>query len=136
MATFLNSRRALLIFVALDVIVFGLLVHYLLSGAFANFLADALYAVMIYLLIAVIWPKAKHLLVAACALGFSAGVELFQLTPLPAQLSEAFPPARLVLGTTFSAIDLLAYAVGVVVVLAVDFVITERLRQWRISRSE
>lgn len=47
-------------------------------------------------------------------------VELLQLTALPAVLAGVFPPARLVLGTTFVATDLVSAAFGVGLALVVD----------------
>ena len=46
------------------------------------------------------------------ALAVSWAVELAQLTGIPADLSRHSMPARLVLGSTFNAPDLLWYVVG------------------------
>ena len=50
--------------------------------------------------------------VAVVAFALCALVELAQLTGIPAAVVDAVPVARYALGTTFAAVDLLAYAVG------------------------
>jgi hypothetical protein len=81
-------------------------------GEAGGYLGDALYAALVYLLFlfarpagapAVLWGAAT----AACWL-----VEAAQLTPWPAELAAHSVLARLVLGTTFNAGDLPAYAAG------------------------
>lgn len=71
-----------------------------------------LYAVLIYLLVAFFAPRWPPLRAAALALGVCVAIELFQLTPVPGELGAAFAPLRLVLGSTFVATDLVAYAIG------------------------
>lgn len=130
------TRRFLLAFVAFDVVIAGLLIHFFLKGDVASLVADALYTVLIYLIIAVILPLAAHWRIAAWAFGFSTLIEILQLSSLPTRWGNSFPPLRLIFGTTFSVWDIVAYAVGALVALAVDFVVTQRLSQWRASRSE
>lgn len=81
---------------------------------------DALYAVLIYLLVAFCAPRARTAVTVAVTVGICAAIELFQLTGIPADLGQAFPPARLVLGTGFLWSDLLLYLVGVGAAAAVD----------------
>jgi hypothetical protein len=50
--------------------------------------------------------------VALIALVICYGIEVAQLTPVPAYLSEQHVLLRLAFGTTFSAWDLVAYTVG------------------------
>ncbi|GAA3888408.1 hypothetical protein GCM10022381_32870 [Leifsonia kafniensis] len=118
--TAVGRRRAWLLGVAVLVIAGGLLVHALGSGAVADFTADALYAVLIYVLVAFLLPRSTSLAVAGIALAFCVAIELFQLTGVPSALSEVFPPARLVFGTTFAPVDLIAYALGTGLTWAAD----------------
>jgi hypothetical protein len=111
-----RRRRIRLAVVAAVVVVAGLLVH----RAGAGFLADALYTVLIYLLVALIVPRARVIVPAAIAFGFSAAVELFQLTDVPARLADVVPASALVLGTGFQGPDLGAYAVGAGAAAAAD----------------
>jgi hypothetical protein len=108
-----RSRRGLLV-TGMIVVIAGLLAHFLLVGPAADFLADALYAVLVYVVLCFAAPRFPGLPLAVVAWGICALIELSQLTGVPAALAEAFPPVRLVLGTTFVAVDLVAYAVGVV----------------------
>lgn len=128
-ATVRTRRRGLLVAAAL-VIVAGLAVHLLGSGPVADFAGDALYAVMIYLVIAAVFARAASWLIGTAAVVVCALIEVFQLTGLPGVWAEAFWPVRLVLGAGFDARDLIAYAVGVVVATTCDL-ITRRSRARR-----
>lgn len=129
-----KTRRTVILIAAALTVALGLGVHFLAAGDAAGLLADALYTVLAYFVLAFLFPAARHARVAAGALAFSAAVELFQLTDLPAQLAEAFPPSRLVLGTTFAVPDLAAYAVGAAAAWAADAAVSRR--QWVRSQLE
>ncbi len=73
-------------------------------------LGDALYAVMVYLVLALLAPRARPDRRAILALGLCAAIELFQLTGLPMQVAHT--PLRWLLGTTFAWEDLACYALG------------------------
>jgi len=75
-------------------------------------LGDALYAVLVGLLVVLVAPRTRGLVVGALAFAWCALVELAQLTGLPGHAMDAVPLLRYVLGTTFVATDLLAYAAG------------------------
>lgn len=79
-----------------------------------------LYAVLVYLVTALLLPRSLRWLVGAAALAVCWGIELFQATGVPAVLGAQWPPIRLLLGTTFVAVDLLSYAAGVLGALMVD----------------
>ena len=85
--------------------------------------------------IAIVGPLLSILLpaigpaVAACwALGISWAVEFLQLTEIPAQLSAAVPLTRLVVGTTYNALDLVAYVVGAAAAYLVHRMFATRIR--------
>ncbi|MGN8244575.1 DUF2809 domain-containing protein [Cellulomonas soli] len=81
---------------------------------------DVLYAVMVWLVLALVAPRTRTRLLTAVAFGLCALVELAQLTGGPAAVVDTFPPARYLLGTTFVATDLLAYAAGCLAAAALD----------------
>lgn len=112
--------------VAVPVLAAGLVVRDVTTGAVGKYGGVALYAVLIHVLVVVVAPRLRPPAVAGVALGICVLVELAQLTPLPAALSERSVVARLVLGSTFNAPDLLWYAVGVAVALAVDRLVRGR----------
>jgi hypothetical protein len=107
-----TRRRAWLLGVGVLVIALGLGVHAADLASIGDFTADALYAVLIFLVVAFVIPRAASLTVAGIALAFCVAIELLQLTGVPSALAQTLPPARLVLGTTFAPVDLIAYAVG------------------------
>lgn len=72
-------------------------------------LGDALYAVLIYLLLALARPTARPVALGASAFGISLAVELFQLTGVPARAPRV---VAMVLGTTFAWHDVACYAIG------------------------
>jgi hypothetical protein len=83
----------------------GLLIRAFLDGPFAKYAGDALYTVLLYLLVLLAFPAARPARVAAIALAASWLIELSQLLDLPELV-------RPVLGSTFNLPDLLWYAVG------------------------
>jgi len=93
------------------------------SGTWTNHTGDALYAVLIYLLVAAVASRIPSWQAAAAALAVCTAVELLQLSPLPAALGEIFPPARLVFGTTFGMLDLVSYGTGVLAAALLDSVL-------------
>lgn len=82
------------------------------DGAFAKYAGSALYTVLLCALVAFCAPRARPLAVAGAGLALSWAVEFFQLTGVPAGLSERSGVARLVLGSTFNGPDLFWYAVA------------------------
>ena len=106
---------------AAAVIPIGLFLRSLPLGLAADVAGGVLYAVLCYLLIACVLPRWRRPLVATAALVWCFGVELLQLTDFPAQLAQSFAPARLVFGTSFAALDLAAYLVGVLGIWLVDW---------------
>ena len=101
------------------VVLVGLMVHGVRSAA-TSFAADALYTVLLYLLVALAWPRLRPWWPAAIAFGLSAAVEFFQLTGIPAELADRVPLVALALGEGFSPLDLLAYACGAAAAAVVD----------------
>lgn len=123
--TSLARRRLGLALAAVVTVAAGLAVRLGLRGVpgtawWTGPVGDVLYAVLIYLLAAFCAPRVRTAALAAAAFGICAAIELFQLTGIPADLGQAFPPARLVLGTGFLWSDLLLYLVGVGAAAAVD----------------
>ena len=88
------------------------------SAPLAQYSGTALYASMIYAGVFVLFPVVTPAIAAGAAIAFCWLVELFQLTGVPAQLSERSLLARLALGVHFDPTDLLRYVIGVVPLLA------------------
>lgn len=109
-----GARRARVVagVVGVGLVGLGLLVSRL-DGPLSDPAGDAVYAAFVYALLVVVAPRARPGRVAAIAFAVCALVELAQLTGLPARAVDAVPVARYALGTTFAAVDLVAYAVGV-----------------------
>src|SRR4051794_33983257 len=88
---------------------------------FDKYLGDALYAAMVYVILRLIWRTSG---IALVSMAVMTAIELFQLTLIPAHLltSEHLAVrigARL-MGTQFSFLDLLAYAIGIGCIYLVD----------------
>jgi hypothetical protein len=81
-----------------------------------NYLGDGLYAAMFFIL-CTIALKGRERLSAVLAGLIVGSMEVFQLSGIPLELStSANPLVRLVarlIGTTFSYLDILAYAIGI-----------------------
>lgn len=115
---FARSRRALLVS-GCAVIVAGLLVRSV-PGAVGDVAGGILYAVLVFVLVALVFPATAGLRIGVMSLAVCVAVELLQLTGLPAVAAELLPPIRYVLGTTFVAADLIAYAGGSGLAVLVD----------------
>lgn len=119
-----TRRRITLAVVAAVTVGIGLVVHLGVSGMIGDIVGDALYAVLIYLLVAFLAPRRPRPAIAVVAFVFCAAVELLQLTGLPREWATLFPPIRLVLGSGFDVRDLAVYAGAVAVAALVDVVVT------------
>lgn len=88
---------------------------------FDKYLGDALYAAMVYVLFRLTGRIAHAAVLSAVAM---TAIELFQLTRIPAGMlrSEhlAVRASARLLGTEFSILDLVAYAVGIGFLAAMD----------------
>ncbi|TFD50221.1 DUF2809 domain-containing protein [Cryobacterium frigoriphilum] len=109
------TGRLTLALTALAVIAAGLAVHSIVTGLTGDLLGGALYAVFVCLVVAFVAPRQHPLTIAAIGFALCALVELFQLTGVPLTIAQTFAPAALVLGTTFVALDFVAYAAGAAV---------------------
>ncbi|MFI8304466.1 DUF2809 domain-containing protein [Streptomyces sp. NPDC085927] len=90
----------------------GLGLRAVAAGDVAKYGGDALYTLLIVALVVLVAPRVTAWKAGALALAVSWGVEFFQLSGLPAELSGHSTAARLILGSTFNAPDLFWYAVG------------------------
>ncbi|MCA2971783.1 MAG: DUF2809 domain-containing protein [Acidobacteriaceae bacterium] len=108
---------------ALGIIVLGLLSRSVTTGwiVIDKYLGDALYAAMVYALLRVVLRAGPA---AAGAAVLMAAIESFQLTGIPARmLASGNGLIRVVarlLGVQFGWADLLAYAVGIGMIRAID----------------
>ncbi|WP_104162322.1 DUF2809 domain-containing protein [Cryobacterium sp. N22] len=115
-----RNRRLNLAGIGALIVATGLLVHFLTQGIVSDFVGDALYAVLVYLVVSIVLVRLPGRQVAVLAILLCVAVEVFQLTGVPSSLAEHFAPVRYLLGTTFNALDLVAYAVGVLAATAVS----------------
>ncbi|WP_066584618.1 ribosomal maturation YjgA family protein [Cellulomonas timonensis] len=114
-----RRRTAFLLLVPV-VVAAGLVVTRAVEGLPGDLLGGVLYAALVYVLLGAARPSWRVPVLAGVALGVCAVVELAQLTGVPALVVDVFEPARYVLGTTFTAHDLPAYAVGALLAGAAD----------------
>lgn len=98
----------------------GLAARFALSGRIADILGGILYAVLVFVLLAVVLPAARTRTLTLIAAVWCLGVEWWQLTGVPAELGDRFPPLRLVLGVGFHPLDLLTAAAGVILAAGAD----------------
>lgn len=118
----LRSRVGLAL-IGLVIVALGLVGRFALPGAAGDVAGGLLYAALVYVVVAIVVPRASVTRIALVALAVVIGIELLQLTGLPAAIGDAFAPARLVLGSTFVASDLIVGAVGVGLMATTDAVL-------------
>ena len=97
-----------------------------LPGLGGDAAGGLLYAVLLYLLVALVAPRARVLTMVAATATAGVLIESLQLTGIPALLGAAWPPARLVLGATFAPLDLLWAATGAALGALTDAVTVRR----------
>jgi hypothetical protein len=89
-----------------------------------KYLGDALYAAMVYTILRLFWRAAAYARLAASAMAVMTAIELFQLTMIPAHLlANEHVMVRIcarLMGTEFSFLDLLTYAVGIACIYLAD----------------
>ncbi|HZW41710.1 MAG TPA: DUF2809 domain-containing protein [Agromyces sp.] len=106
--------RVLSLLAASGCLVFGVLLQLLDRSPVVDVAGSVLYVGFAGMLLAALWPALSSAAIAAVAFAFAAAVELLQLTGVPQAIVAAFPPARLLFGSSFDPFDLLAYAGGAV----------------------
>lgn len=95
--------------------------RHLLPRFVTDYAGDTLWATLVYLGLLLLWPRLSVRRAAAGALGFSVFIELSQLWHPPwLDALRANPFAALVLGRGFLVSDLVCYAVGVALGVALD----------------
>lgn len=99
------------------------------DSAASDIAGDALYAVAAMCAVVLIAPRLSPIAAGAIALAWCIGIELLQLTPLPAAIASVVPASMLVLGTVFDPRDLLVYSVTVAAATAVDLAVGRRARR-------
>ena len=114
-------RRATAAVLLIATIGAGLFVHGALPDTAATDIAgDALYAVAVYLAVALVAPRLPAPAVGAIAAAWCTAVELFQLTGLPLEWGAQFSLVTLVLGTVFDPRDLVVYLATIALATALD----------------
>lgn len=123
-----RRRRLVAAGLAVTTVLAGLAVRFALRrGAASDVAGDALYAILIYLVVAFLAPRTRPAVAAVVAASLCVAIELFQLTGLPAAWAATFPPIALVLGTGFDARDIVVYLVAVAGAAFLDKTISARL---------
>lgn len=102
------------------IIVLGIFSKLFVPGVIGDLLGDACYTALLFVVAAVVAPRAPGVPLAAVAFFLSAVVECLQLTPLPADAASSVPLSRWVLGSTFAWPDFLGYAAGASVLSLLD----------------
>lgn len=106
-------------------LVLGLAVHAAPGLPGADKAGDALYAAFVLLLLWLVRPRTRPAVLVVVAGTWCLAVELLQLTSVPANAAARVPLTRLVLGSGFDPLDLVAYAVGLALAATV-VVVAER----------
>ncbi|MFB7948879.1 DUF2809 domain-containing protein [Kitasatospora phosalacinea] len=115
---------------AAAVLLLGLVLPALAPQRAAALLGGALYTALLYTVLMAAAPRLGPWTAGGTALAASWAVELFQASGLPADLGRSSLLSRLVLGTTFDLPDLLGYALGAVVLVAVHQLARRRARRF------
>jgi Protein of unknown function (DUF2809) len=122
----MNQHRAFYLISAIVVVLIGVASRLFHSGLppIDKYLGDALYAILVYILLSIAWLGVAPARKALAAGVLMAAIEIFQLSYIPARMAKsgnlALKLGAIILGTSFSWYDLLAYAVGILLVFMLD----------------
>jgi hypothetical protein len=108
----LNRVRALGAVAAVVSLALGLGLQLLDRSPLIDVLGSVLYVVFFGLLLLIAWPALRTVVIAAVALAGATLFEVLQLTGIPDAIVDVLPPARLVFGSAFDPLDLVAYVGG------------------------
>ena len=122
----MSYARTIYIIGLIGVIAVGVLSRTISTGTILidKYLGDALYAVMIYLILRIWRPEESMRDHGNWAMILVFAIELFQLTGIPQDMRDSGSlPLQLLsiaLGTKFGWYDIAAYAIGIIVANAID----------------
>jgi hypothetical protein len=118
-----KRNRVSLTITLLAVILLGLASRkypFLFPAFLGKYPGDALWAIMVYLGLELLMPKASIGFIATCALAISYLDEFSQLIQTPwLNAIRSTVPGHLILGTSFSWWDMLAYSLGIALAASV-----------------
>jgi hypothetical protein len=120
------KSRASWVLCLVGIITVGILSRVVHTGLIIvdKYLGDALYAAMVYTILRLFWRAAVPARVAVSAMAVMTAIESFQLTMIPAHLlANEHVMVRIcarLMGTVFSFLDLLTYAVGIACIYLAD----------------
>lgn len=98
-----------------------------MPGFVVKYGGDALWSMVVFFALAMVFTRATTLRVALMAMVFSWSIEFLQLYHAPwIDSIRSTLLGRLVLGSTFNSPDLVAYAIGVVLASFADRVLAQR----------
>ena len=121
----MQRRRTVFLLLAVAILVLGIVSRSvdLHCKLFNKYLGDALYAALFYVTLGMLFPRQFVRTRAIATSVFVVVVECFQLSGIPMQLRQQGGWMKLIsisLGTAFSWFDILAYGVGIAVMVAID----------------
>ncbi|SFO00631.1 DUF2809 domain-containing protein [Mycetocola miduiensis] len=128
-----TRSRGVLLAVCVPIVAVGLLLR-TVPGVAGDAAGGILYATLLFALIALVMPAAPSVRIGAIAFGICVVVEMLQLTGIPTAAARLVPPTRYVLGTTFVASDLIAYAAGTLCAVLIDHLARRLIARRAVSR--
>ncbi|KRD37144.1 MULTISPECIES: DUF2809 domain-containing protein [Oerskovia] len=116
------------------VVALGLVVTTQVPDPVGDVVGDLLYAVAVYAALVLVAPRVRPWVAGAVVLTWCWLVEALQATPVVGAVLDVVPAAAWVLGSTFSARDLLLYLLGVLLAVGFDVLADARAGVARGSR--
>ena len=94
------------------------------NPVFDKYLGDALYAILIYLLLGFLWDEIRPIIKLIISTIVVLMIEIFQISGIPLQLSQSdnilLRIISILIGTEFSFYDIYAYIIGLVIMYLLD----------------
>jgi len=107
----------------------------MLPACLGKYPGDALWSLMVFFGLGILFRKASSLQLGLGTLGFSFGIEALKLCQAPWLVSVRHTTlGQLVFGNVFSWQNLLAYTIGAIVGVLIELLFSSRLARWTTKR--
>ena len=123
-----SGYRKIMLLLTVLLFIIEVMIGMYAGGWIRAYFGDVLVVILIYTLLRTVSPdKPKHgLILPLCILVFSFIVEYLQLWGIADRLHITNDLVRIIIGTGFSTIDLICYAVGILPCIAIELMMKKK----------
>ena len=126
-----NTKRLIFGVASFILLAIEIIIGMYATGWIRNYLGDVLVVILLYTLFRTVSPNKpeKWFIIPSIILIFSFVVELLQLWGFCDRFGITNPLLRIIIGTGFSFVDLICYAIGIIPCYLLEFVKLELIKE-------